>query len=98
MDAAKALFNSVWIPRQVIVDHEVRAALKVHTFASRIVRNHYADNRVRIEGGDSCAPGFSCNAPMDDNHCCRVAKPSNNFLLQVFERVLGLSKDQNFSA
>ena len=33
MDAAKALFESVWIPRQVIVHHQV-SALEIDAFAS----------------------------------------------------------------
>ena len=73
VDAAEALFNSVRIPRQVIVDHEVRAALKVHAFAGGVVRDHHADDRVGIEGGDSGAPGFSCDAAVNHDHGSRVA-------------------------
>ena len=96
VDAAEALFNSVRIPRQVIVDHEVRAALKVHAFAGGVVRDHHADDRVGIEGGDRGAPGFSCDAAVNHDHGSRVAKPGDNLLLQVFERVLGLGEDQDF--
>ena len=38
MDAAKALFEAVWIPWQVIIDHKVRA-LKVDAFTGCIGSN-----------------------------------------------------------
>ena len=49
MDTAEALFDSVWIPRQVIVDHEVCAALKIDAFAGGVVRDHHANDRVGFE-------------------------------------------------
>jgi hypothetical protein len=56
------------------------------------------DDRVRIEGGDSGTPGFSCNPSMNDDHGSRVADPGRNLLLQVFEGVLGFGEDQDFPA
>ena len=47
VDAAEALFEPVRVPRQVVVDHQVRAALKVHAFAGGVVRDHHANDADR---------------------------------------------------
>src|SRR5262249_54949197 len=80
MDAAEALFNSVRIPRKVVIDHEMCAALKIDAFAGGVVRDHHANNRVGIECGDRRAPRFAGNAAMHDDYGRGVAKPSGNFL------------------
>jgi hypothetical protein len=94
VDAAEALFDSVRIPRKVVIDHEI--ALKIDAFAGGVVRDHHANNRVGIECGNGRAPRFAGNAAMHDDYGRGVAKPGGNFLLQVFERVLGLGEDQDF--
>ena len=45
VDTAKPLFKSIWIPRQIVVDHQVRV-LKVYAFASRVSGNEDAYIRV----------------------------------------------------
>ena len=47
VDAAEALFEPVRVPGQIVVDHQMRAALKVHAFASGIVRDHHANDADR---------------------------------------------------
>jgi hypothetical protein len=85
VDAAEALFQPVGIPWRVVIDHQMRAALKVHAFAGGIIGDHDTDNRVRIECGDGRAPGLAGNATMDHNDCGRLPHPRCNLLLQVFE-------------
>jgi len=45
MNAPKALFNTIRIPGQIVVHHEMRA-LKVDAFARRIGRQQYAHLRI----------------------------------------------------
>ena len=68
MDAAEALLHPVRVPGQVVVDHEVRAALKIHAFAGGIVGDHDPDERIGIEGGDGGAAGLAGDAAMDHDH------------------------------
>src|SRR6266478_1242527 len=97
MNAAEALFEAIGIPRQIVIDHEMRAALEVHTFASGVVRNHHANNRIRIECSDGRASSFASNAAMDHNNRCRLPYPRRNLLLQVFEGIFRLSEDDDLS-
>ena len=97
VDAAEALFNPVRIPGQVVVDHEMRAALKVHAFAGGIVRDHDAHDRIRIEGGDGGAACLAGNAAMDHDDGSRLADPRGDLLLQIFERVLRLGEDHDLA-
>jgi hypothetical protein len=46
MDATEALLQLVRIPGQVVVDHQVRAALEVHAFAGGVVGDQEAHLRV----------------------------------------------------
>ena len=97
MNPTKSLLKSVWVPGKIIVDHQVRPALKVYTFASGIICDHNADRRIRVECCNGSAAGFAGNASMDHNHRCRIADPSDDLLLQVFKCVLRLRKDQDLS-
>ena len=46
VDAAEALLQPVRVPGQVVVDHQMRAALEVHALAGGIVGDHHAHGRV----------------------------------------------------
>ena len=48
VDAAEALFEAVWVPRQVVIDHQV-GVLKVHAFAGGIGGDQHADFGVGAE-------------------------------------------------
>ena len=98
VDAAEALFNPIRIPGQIVVDHKMRAALKVHTFAGGIVRDHDANDRIGIERCDSGAACLAGNAAMNHDHGCRLANPRCNLLLQIFERVLRLGEDDDLAS
>ena len=53
VDAAEALFNSVRIPGQVIVDHEVCAALKIDAFAGSVSFRQVTKASVRKREAES---------------------------------------------
>ena len=65
VDAAEPLFEPVRVPRQVVVDHQMRAALKVDAFAGGIVGDHDAHDRIAVEGGDRRAARLAGDAAMD---------------------------------
>ena len=65
MDAAEALLQPVRVPGQVVVDHQVGAALQVHALAGGVVGDHHPHDRVGVEGGDGRAAGFARDAAVD---------------------------------
>src|SRR5277367_6319366 len=48
VDASKSLFEPIWIPRQVIIHHQVRS-LEINTFARRVRGNQYLSVYVLFE-------------------------------------------------
>ena len=74
VNATEPLFQPVWVPGQVVVDHEVRAALQVYAFARRVVGDHHAHDGIAVERGDRRTPGLTGHAAVDDDHASRVAQ------------------------
>ena len=97
VDAAEALLQPVRVPGQVVVHHQMRAALKVHTFAGRIVGDHHADDGITVEGRDGSATSLARDAAMDNHHGRGVAKARRDLVREIFERVLRLGEDENLA-
>ena len=97
MDAAEALFKPIRVPRQVVVDHEMRAALKIYAFSGGIVGDHDANERIGVEGGYGGAAGLAGYAAMDHHDGSRLADSRGDLLLQIFERVLRLGEDDDLA-
>ena len=97
MNASEALLKPVWVPRQVIVDHQVRATLQVHTFAGRIIRDHDPDDRIAVERGD-CSPAcLAGNPAMNDNDRPSLTEARYQFICKIFEGVFGFGENQDLS-
>ena len=64
VDAAESLFKAVRVPRQVIVDHQVRV-LKVHAFTGSIGRQEYSRGWVVAEQLLNLAALFTLHAAVD---------------------------------
>jgi hypothetical protein len=62
----KALFKAVWIPRQVVVDHQV-GVLKVDTFTSGIGGDEDANLGVRTKEGLGLAAVVAVDTTMNDD-------------------------------
>ena len=93
MDAAEPLFDPVGVPGQVVVDHQMRAALKVHAFAGGVVGDHDPHDRIAVEGGDGGAARLARDAAMDDDDGRRRRRRGAAiFCCKIFERVLGSVK------
>ena len=65
VNAAEPLLNAVRIPWQVVIDHQVRAALQVDAFAGCVVGDHHLHDRVAIERSDGGAARLASDAAMD---------------------------------
>jgi hypothetical protein len=65
VNSSEPLFQSVRVPWKVVVDHQMRATLKVHAFAGSVVRDHHPHNWIGIEGGNRRAPGLARDSAMD---------------------------------
>ena len=50
VNSAETLFEPVWVPRQIVVHHQV-SALEIDTFASRICGDQYAHSDIRAKQG-----------------------------------------------
>ena len=83
VDAAEPLLDPVRVPGQVVVDHQVRAALKVHAFAGGVVGDHHAHDRIAIEGGNRCAPRLARDAAMDHDDRRRIADRAAIFCADI---------------
>ena len=97
VDAAEALLEPIGIPRQVVVDHQMRAALEVHALAGGVVGDHHANDRIGVEGGDGRASGLAGDAAMNHDDRWPIADARRDLLLQVFERVLRLGEDDDLA-
>ena len=96
VNAAEPLLDAVRVPRQVVVDHQMRAALKVHAFAGGVVGDHHADDGIAVECRDGRAPRLARDAAVDDDDAVR-ANGRRDLLLKVFERVARLGEDDDLA-
>ena len=97
VDAPEALFESVGVPRQVIVDHEV-GVLQVDAFAGGVGGDQDADLGVVAELFLDLAPLVAVGAAVDDAHRLRVAEQVLDAREQVIERVLVLGEEDQLAA
>ncbi|GBD06134.1 hypothetical protein HRbin20_01736 [bacterium HR20] len=94
VDAAKALFDTVGVPGQVVVDHEV-CALEIDAFAGSIGCHEHAYLRI-VEKGLLCfAPVFTAHGSVDEHHCL-LAQQCCDALDQVVQGVSVFGEDDEF--
>ena len=84
VNATEALFQTVRVPRQVVLTIRVSAALKVYTFPGGVVGNHHADDWIRVERGDGGTASLPRDATMNDYDGSRITHPGDNFVLEIF--------------
>ena len=97
VDAAETLLKPVGIPRQVVIDHEIRAALEVHAFAGRIVGQQEPDRRIVVECGDDCAPPVAGDTAVDHRDAFRLAGAVADSAGEIFEGVPGFGEDNDLA-
>src|ERR1700686_3053225 len=95
MDATKALFEAIWIPRQVVVHHEV-SVLKVDAFTGSIRCDEDPDFGVRAEERLSPPAVVTMYTTVNDDNGVVAAQHTSNFFLQVIQGVAVFAEDDDF--
>src|ERR1700730_18117759 len=91
MDAAKTLFQPVWVPWQVVVHHEM-GALEVDTFTGRVGRQQNLYFRIMAEGFLCLHPILAAHATMDHDNGLSATEEGRDLAMQVVERVAMLGE------
>ena len=97
VDATKALFQAVWVPGQVVVDHEV-GVLQVDAFAGGIGGNEDEDVFVGTEFFLDFAAVVALGAAGDGAHCFRRAQQAANAGGKVVQGVFVFGEDDEFAS
>ena len=97
MDAAEALFEAVWIPWQVIIDHQMRA-LKVDAFTGGVGRNQYAHVLILLEQGLNLAAIVAQHSAVDGHDHFIAPEERADLLGEVVQRVAMLRKNNQLFA
>ena len=97
VDAPEALFQPVGVPRQVVVHHQMRAALQVHPFPRRVVGDQETDRRIVVEGGDRGPSPISRNPAVDHRDRAGLSRAVPDAAREIFERVAGLGEDHELA-
>ena len=97
VDTAKALFQTIRIPGQVIVDHQV-GTLQVDAFAGGIRGEQDLDFGIVQEAGLGLAPFFPAHAAVDHGDRLRPAEQGADLALQVIERVAVFGEEHQLLA
>ena len=77
MDTAKTLFQSIGIPRQVVVYHQMRA-LKVDAFASSIRSDQDAHPDILLEELFCFSPFITEHSAVDGNNSIVIPEDDGN--------------------
>jgi hypothetical protein len=97
VNAAKALFQPVWVPGQVVVDHQVSAALQVDAFSGGVIGEQCADFAIVVEGGDDGAAAVAGDAAVQLGDVV-AAKLVADLVGEVSERIARFAEDQQLAA
>ena len=96
MDTTETLLQPIWIPRQVIIYHQMCPSLQIHPFTSCIISNQKSNFWVTIKSGNSGSAFFSRHTTMNNRNA--VCLPGNfaDSRAEVIQRVAGFREDYNF--
>ena len=96
VDAAKALFQAVRIPRQVVVHHQV-GVLKIHAFTGGIGCDQNSYFGVGTKDRLNAAALITVGPAVDGDDRVSIAQHSGNFLVQVVQCVAVLREDDELA-
>ena len=74
VDAAETLLDPVWVPGQVVIDHQV-GTLQIDAFTGGVGGKQHLHLWVVFEGFLRLQPLFATHAAVDDDDC--LLRPSN---------------------
>ena len=95
VDAPKSLFETVGVPGQVVVDHEV-GPLKINTFTGRIGGEEYLHLGVMLEGFLCLHALRAAQATVNHDDGLSTAEQRGDAVLQVVQRVAVLGEEHEF--
>ena len=98
VDPAETLLQAVGVPRQVVVDHEMGAALEVYALPRRIVGKEESNRGIVVEGGNRGPSPIARHASVDDRDAFRLPGSVTNAPREVLERVARLGEDDDLPA
>ena len=79
MDAAKPLFQTVGVPREIVIDHKMRT-LEVYAFSCGICRHKDADFLVLLEASFDLSTIITQHTAVDCNDSFRFSKECADFV------------------
>ena len=97
VDSAEALFEAIWVPRQVIVHHEM-CPLEVEAFACGVRSDEDAHVLVLLEAFLHLAALVAEHSAVDDHHGFLTAEERANLAGEVAERVAVFREDDELFA
>ena len=95
MDTAKALFQAVGVPREVVIDHQM-GALQVDTFAGCICRDQAPHLFILAEAFFNLAALVAKHAAMNGDDRVLAAKQRADLVCKVAKCIPVLSEDNEF--
>jgi hypothetical protein len=97
VDAAKALFDPVWIPWQVVVDEQM-SALEIYALARRVSRHEDRDLRLLPKCLLRLAAALAMHTAVDRDDRLRFPEQRSDPVGQVVESVAVFREDDQLSA
>lgn len=97
VDPPESLLDPVWIPREVVVDHQV-GPLEVDPFPGRIGGDQHVNIRVVQEGFLSLPALFAAHPAVDRHHGIAAPKERGDPLFQVGQGIAVLAEDDELLA
>ena len=92
MNPAESLLDTIGIPGQVIVHHQVRT-LQIDSFAGRISRKQYLNFRIVPKTLLRIHAVFAAHTPMDHNDSTGPTQKGRDFPLKIIQSIAVLCED-----
>src|SRR6266568_1604995 len=86
VDSSKALFNTIWIPWQIVINHQV-GTLKVDSFAGGVCGEKHLDFGIVPKPLLRVHPVFAAHPTMNHNNSARPAEQCRYFAFKIIQSV-----------
>src|SRR5260370_24020190 len=92
MDSPKPLLDTIWIPRQIVIHHQV-STLKVDSFTGSISREKHLNFGIVPEPFLRAHPVFTAHPTMNHNDSPRPTEEGRDLAFEVIQSVTVLRED-----
>ena len=86
VNTAKSLFQPVWVPGKIIVDHEV-GVLQIDPFARGIGGDENPNGRIGTKQSLKLSAFVAMGAAVDSNNAFRISQYPGNLALKVVKSI-----------